>query len=105
MQKELLQGWKKENSGDPIRIIGLNDNLKFMGKQLHVQTENAGFPSPHIVTQVFCGGKVILSKRFDYPAGVREAGDVDKMRELMHTQHLQIIRDIADKQSRFSDSD
>jgi hypothetical protein len=104
MATEAVKGWNKESSGKAIRITGFNDNLEFMGKQLHVQTENAGFPAAHIVTQVFCRGKVILSKKSDYPAGIGETGGGDKMRELMHAQHFQIIKDIADKQARFLDS-
>ena len=73
-----------------------------MGKQLHVQTENVGFPAAHVVTQVFFRGKVILSKKSHYPAGVGEIGDVGKMQEQMHTQHSQVIKDIADKQARIS---
>jgi hypothetical protein len=101
MEREAAMGWNKEKSGNSIRLMGLNDNLEFMGKQLHVQTENAAFPSAHIVTQVFCRGKVILSRRMDYPADVRESGDVDKMREMMHVLHFRIIKEIADKQARF----
>jgi hypothetical protein len=85
-------------AGSPI--AGLNDNLEFMGKQLHVQTESAGFPAAHIVTQVFCKGKVILSRKSGYPPDVCEAGDVGKMRELMRAQHFQIIQNITDKQAR-----
>jgi hypothetical protein len=81
-------------------LPGLNDNLDFMGKQLNVQTESVEFPVACIVTQVFCKGKVILSRKSDSPAGVRENGDIAQMREFMHAQHLQIIQDIADKQAR-----
>jgi|WetSurMetagenome_2_1015567.scaffolds.fasta_scaffold1200390_1 hypothetical protein len=100
MLKAAVNGRNKDTNGDAIRITGLNDNLEFMGKQLHVQTENAGFPAVHIVTQVFCRGKVILSRKMEYPAGVRETGDADKMQELMRIQHFQIIKDIEDKQTR-----
>ena len=44
---------------------GLNDNLEFMGKQLHVQTEKTGFPVPRVVTQVFSNGRVVFSKKSD----------------------------------------
>jgi len=90
----------KENSGIAFFIAGLNDSLEFMGRQLHVQTENAGVPVAHIVTQVFCKGKVVLSKKTDYPPGIREACNIDRMQELMRAQHLQVIRNIAAKEAR-----
>jgi hypothetical protein len=85
-------------------IPGLNDNLDFMGKQLHVQTESMGSPVACIVTQVFCKGKVILSRKSDYPFGARETGDIDKMRELMHAQHVHVMQNIAEKQSHLMGS-
>jgi hypothetical protein len=89
---------KKGDAG--FSLPGLNDNLDFMGRQLHVQTESVAFPVAGIVTQVFCKGKVILSRRSDCPDGGGESGDVAKMQELMHAQHLQIIQNIADKKAR-----
>jgi hypothetical protein len=79
---------------------GLNNNLQFMGKQLHVQTENMEFPVAHIVTQVFCGGRVVLSKKSEYPAGLRESRDFSTIQRLMQTQHHQILREITEKQTR-----
>jgi hypothetical protein len=76
---------------------GLNDNLEFMGKQLHVQTERICIPSLHIITQVFSNGRVILSKR----TGVaRDSGAQEPMeiQHLMRTQHFHTIREIEDKQ-------
>ena len=90
----------KEKGGTAFTITGLNDNLEFMGRQLHVQTESGGFPSAHIVTQVFCKGKVVLSKKTDLLHGFREAANTAKIKEMMRTQHYQIIRDIAAKQAR-----
>jgi hypothetical protein len=79
-------------------VAGLNDNVKFMGKNLHVQTENSGFPKARIVTQVFCKGRVVFSRKSEYPPGIHECGNPDKIRELMHSQHLQIIQELRNKQ-------
>jgi len=92
------RNWKMGEVG--FSLSGLNDNLDFMGKPLHVQTESVAFPVACIVTQVFSKGKVILSRKSGFPPGVRENGDVARMQELMHAQHRQIIRNIADKQAR-----
>jgi hypothetical protein len=81
----------------PAAVSGLNDNLYFMGKQLHIQTENTGSTATRIVTQVFCKGRVILSRKMDHPS---IAGDSVRIRELMSSQHLQTIREIKEKLSR-----
>jgi hypothetical protein len=80
--------------------IGLNDNLEFMGRQLHVQTEHLEFPVARIVTQVFCSGRVMLSKKSEYPADFRESRDLSRIQKMMNAQHYQVIREITDKQSR-----
>jgi hypothetical protein len=80
--------------------MGLNNNLEFMGRQLHVQTEHLELPVAHIVTQVFCSGRVMLSKKTEYPADVRESRDISKIQQLMNAQHYQVIREIEDKQAR-----
>ncbi len=104
MAQEKRKRWSanKENSGSVLASppTGLNNNLEFMGKQLHVQTENMGFPQARIVTQVFCGGRVVLSKKSEYPSGVLESRDFGKIDQLMRMQHYRIIQEITDKQTR-----
>jgi hypothetical protein len=91
---------QENNSGLALApsLMGLNNNLDFMGKRLHVQTENAAFPVAHILTQVFYGGRVLASKKSEYPPGVREAQDFSAIQELMRKQHYEVIQEIKDKQ-------
>jgi hypothetical protein len=80
-------------------VPGLNDNIEFMGRQLHIQTERAGYPAPHIVTQVFSNGRVVFSRKSDItlcPA----SQELARVQELMRTQHFQIIQEMAEKQKR-----
>jgi hypothetical protein len=77
---------------------GLNNNLEFMGRQLHVQTERIGLPGPHIVTQVFSNGRVVFSRKSEILSP--EAQEFIKIQELMRTQHSQTIREIQEKQKR-----
>ena len=88
-------GSQAENSAP-----GLNDNLQFMGRQLHIQTERIGHPTPHIVTQVFSNGRVVFSKKYELPSQSLELWEFQKIQELMRTQHLQTIREIKEKQKR-----
>ena len=61
--EQLSEHQAKSGSELKLPVVGLNDNLVFMGRQLHVQTEHTGFPVARIVTQVFCSGRVLLSKK------------------------------------------
>jgi len=88
----------------PAQAMGLNDNLDFFGKELHVQTENAGFPIPRIITQVFSSGRIILSRKSEYPADVHQAADPEQIQELMRIQHYRVIREISEKQQRLQGS-
>jgi hypothetical protein len=80
--------------------IGLNDNLDFMGKQLHVQTESMKSPAMRIVTQVFCNGRVLFSTKSDYPAGIRESQSFSQIQDLMRAQHFKVIEKIRDKKAQ-----
>jgi hypothetical protein len=80
--------------------MGLNDNLDFLGTRLHIQTENMAHPMPRIVTQVFSKGRIVFSKKSEYPADVRDTMNSEKIHELMSRQHFQVIQDISEKQKR-----
>ncbi len=81
-------------------MMGLNDNLEIMGKDLHIQTENLGFTGRRITTQVFCNGKVILSTQSEYPSNIRGRNDESHIREMMRTQHFNVIRELEGKRFR-----
>jgi hypothetical protein len=83
-----------------IPVPGLNDNLEFMGKRLHVQTEHTEFPVARIVTQVFSNGRVLLSKKTECAAGIRELRDFDRIQKLMSAQHYQVLQEIEAKQAK-----
>jgi hypothetical protein len=74
--------------------IGLNDNVEFMGKQLHIQTELLRATEPGVFTQIFSNGRVIFSKKTAY------SHDSCDIQELMNNQHAQVIRSLAEKEGR-----
>lgn len=80
-------------------MMGLNDNLEFMGNSLHIQTENLGFTGRCITTQVFCNGKVILSAKSEYPSTIRDQKDQSQVRELMRKQHFNVIRELEGRKT------
>jgi hypothetical protein len=72
---------------------GLNANIEFMGKQLHVQTETVGSPAAYVMTQVFNNGRVIFSKKTEC------SNDLSEIQSLIHQQHAQVIRNMAEKEA------
>lgn len=91
---------KPDQPAPATPMMGLNDNLEFMGKALHIQTENLGFTGRCITTQVFCSGKVILSAKSEYPSTIRDRNDQSQVRELMRKQHFNVIRELEGKKVR-----
>ena len=80
---------------------GLNDNLVFMGKDLHIQTEDTGDAGHCITTQVFCEGRVILSTKSAYASSGQELQSASQRVELMRAQHFNVIREIESRMTRF----
>lgn len=81
-------------------VTGLNDNLEFMGRCLHVQTEHIESPVMRIITQVFSNGRVLLSKKTECPPDIRESQDFSRIQKLMSAQHYQVLQEIEAKQAR-----
>ncbi|NLT65898.1 MAG: hypothetical protein GXX84_04775 [Acidobacteria bacterium] len=84
-------------------VTGLNDNVEFMGKLLHIQTEKIGFPKPHIVTQVFCNGRILASNKSEISPPLN-GSPVRTVQDLMQEQHLRTLRELSDKQKRILES-
>jgi len=81
--------------------MGLNNNLDFLGKELHVQTENVNSDDPYILTQVFFSGRVIQTTKYEYPAVIRGVKHFARIRDLMHEQHTKVIENINKKQETY----
>jgi hypothetical protein len=79
----------------------LNDNIDFLGKELHVQTENVDTTVPCILTQVFFHGRVIQTVKHKYPTEVCNQNNFSKIHDLMHTQHMDVIKKINGQQEKY----
>ncbi len=84
-------------AAQPALLTGLNDNIRFLGKELHIQTEDLGGTARLITTQVFFRGRVIHSRRTEYPVGAGEDGNRAVVLELMRRQHFEVIRDLESR--------
>ncbi|MCP4004435.1 MAG: hypothetical protein GY725_09595 [bacterium] len=73
-------------------VGGFNTNVRYSGRIFHVQTEDGGAQSPSIVTLLYEGGSILLSKKqtYDFEIEDREA----RVRQFMEEQHRGIVKQL-----------
>lgn len=77
--------------------MGFNNNIKFMNTVFHVQTEDSGLDSPHVMTHLFAdGGRVIKSHKRSYEEQVKRSDVAEFVRDLMKSQHLEMVMKLRD---------
>ena len=77
--------------------MGFNNNIKFMNTVFHVQTEDSGLDSPHIMTHLFAdGGRIIKSHKRSYDQHVNRPDVAEFVRDLMKSQHLEMVMKLRD---------
>src|SRR5690606_25309925 len=88
--------WYEGTMSSPSRLVtGFNHNVKHRGQLFHVQTEDTGPESGHIVTHLFIGGNIIASKKTSY-AELRSAPNLASLvRTLMEEQHKEMLRNLV----------
>lgn len=73
-------------------IVGFNHNITYKGVRFHVQTEDSGLKSPHLVTLLYHGGSIISSHRTSY-ADIIKVDNLDHVvEELAKEQHKGMLR-------------
>jgi hypothetical protein len=73
-------------------ILGFNHNVMYKGEVFHVQTEDSGIKSPHIITLLYRGGVILCSKKTSY-ADILSMDNLDSvLEELMKAQHKEMMR-------------
>ena len=78
--------------------MGFNNNIKSRGQVFHVQTEDSGLDSPHIITHLFAdGGRIIKSHKREYGDALSHEEDVASfVRNLMKAQHMEMVLALRD---------
>jgi pSer/pThr/pTyr-binding forkhead associated (FHA) protein len=77
--------------------MGFNNNIKSGDVVYHVQTEDSGLDSPHIITHLFAdGGRVIKSHKRSYQEHVSREDVTEFVRGLMKGQHLEMVMKLRD---------
>ena len=73
-------------------IVGFNHNITYRGVSFHVQTEDSGLKSPHLVTLLYHGGTIISSHKTTY-ADIVKVDNLDQVvEELAKEQHKGMLR-------------
>lgn len=73
--------------------IGFNNNIRAKNQVFHIQTEDSGLNSPHVITHLFAdGGRVVKSHKRNYAACIETESDIGNyVRGLMKAQHLEMV--------------
>ena len=75
-------------------LSGFNHNIKHRGLLFHIQTEDSGKHNPTVTTLLFLGGNILASLKASYAEHLN-AEDLPRLvRELMETQHKQMLRNL-----------
>jgi ketol-acid reductoisomerase len=73
-------------------VLGFNHNIQYKGEIFHIQTEDSGIATPHIITLLYRGGTIIASKKTSY-ADIIKADNLEQVvEELMKEQHKEMLR-------------
>ena len=73
-------------------IVGFNHNISYKGVGFHVQTEDSGVKSPHLVTLLYHGGTIIASKKTVYADILKVENLSQVVEELAKEQHKGMLR-------------
>ena len=76
-------------------VSGFNHNITHGGRAFHVQTEDSGVNNPNIITHVFVGGNILASKKTSYAEVLKAENLQELVRQLMETQHKQMLRNVV----------
>src|SRR5262245_17139027 len=82
--------------------VGFNNNVKYNGLVVHIQTEDSGLDRPHIITHLFAdGGRIIKSHKRIYAREVKRDDIAKYVRALMKGQHMEMA--IMLREGRFDE--
>lgn len=80
-------------------VVGFNHNFSYKGELYHIQTEDSGVKSPHIITLLYRGGTILASKKTSYADIIKVDNLEQVVEDLMKEQHREMLRRL--KQGEF----
>jgi hypothetical protein len=78
-------------------ITGANTNVRYGGKLFHVQTEDSGLRSPHVISHVYHGGTILASEKTKYDELLDLESDSlgKEVRALIEEQHKSMLKKLT----------
>lgn len=73
-------------------VRGFNHNIKHNDKVYHIQTEDSGVDTPHIITLLYVGGTIITRDKTSYADIVKIDNLETVVKELMEEQHKGMLK-------------
>jgi len=73
-------------------VLGFNHNIMYKGEIFHIQTEDSGVATPHIITLLYRGGTIVASKKTGYADIIKVENLEQVVEELMKEQHKEMLR-------------
>ncbi len=73
-------------------VPGFNHNIKHKGVIYHIQTEDSGINSPHIITLLYRDGTILAREKTSYADIIKVDNLEAIVRELMEEQHKAMLR-------------
>lgn len=73
-------------------ILGFNHNIPHKGKTYHIQTEDSGINSPHIITLLYIGGTILAREKTSYADIIKIDNLEEVVKDLMQEQHKKMLR-------------
>lgn len=69
-------------------LLGYNNNVRYLGRTFHIQTEDSGTKYARIMTHLFIdGGHIVKSTRTEYGSVVGQPNMAETVRHMMKEQH------------------
>jgi hypothetical protein len=69
-------------------LLGYNNNVRYLGRTFHIQTEDSGIKYARIMTHLFIdGGRIVKSTRTEYVAALGQPDMAETVRRMMKDQH------------------
>lgn len=73
-------------------LVGYNHNLKYKGRVYHVQTEDSGLDTPHVITHLFHDGTILNTTKQEYHDLVGISDWEHQLRARMQNQHKDMMK-------------
>ena len=73
-------------------VRGFNHNIKHKGKIYHIQTEDSGVDTPHIITLLYVGGTILSREKTSYADIIKVDNLETVVKELMEEQHKGMLK-------------